>query len=175
MKNSDLITEFLDKTVIDSLSLLLTTSDQSKILDCAKTVASQFGDDFDISTEDNVTRLILSFKKNLTLLIEKTWVEKSDIMLKEEVLIKLEKYCASIESGKWSDSFAGFSQMLSDVIYLMFGQMSRTPDFEEYALRIDPEFGIFCWYIQNLPETNDWSNEKNKAVLLIAMFFLANY
>ena len=65
--------------------------------------------------------------------------------------------------------------MLSDVIYLMFGQMSRTPDFEEYALRIDPEFGIFCWYIQNLPETNDWSNEKNKAVLLIAMFFLANY
>ena len=81
MKDSDLITEFLDKTVIDSLSLLLTTSDQSKILDCAKTVASQFGDDFDISTEDNVTRLILSFKKNLTLLIEKTWVENGLILL----------------------------------------------------------------------------------------------
>jgi hypothetical protein len=175
MNNSDLITEFLDKNVIDSLSTLLASSDSAKINECAKIVASQFGDGFDTSTEENVNRLIISFRKNLTLLIEKTWVEKSDIMLKEEVLIKLDKYCTSIESGKWTESFSGFSQMLSDVIYLMFGQMARSPDFEEYSLRIDPEFGIFCWYIQNLPESNDWSDEKSKAVLLIAMFFLANY
>jgi hypothetical protein len=57
----------------------------------------------------------------------------------------------------------------------MFGSTAKTPDFEEYALRIDPEFGIFWWYVKSLPESNDWSNEKNKAVMLIAMFFLANY
>lgn len=172
---NDLINDFIEKSVIDSLAALLASSDSAKIAESAVVVASQFGSGFDISSDESVKKLINSFKKNLTLLIQKTWVDHSDISLKEEILVKLEKYCASIESGKWSEVFTEFTKILNDVIYLMFGATSKTPDFEEYALRIDPEFGIFWWYVKSLPESNDWSNEKNKAVMLIAMFFLANY
>ena len=172
---NDLIKDFIEKNAIDSLESLLATSDTAEIQKSAGVVASQFGAGFDISTDESVKKLINSFKKNLTLLIQKTWVDSADIMLKEEILVKLEKYCASIEDDKWAEVFAAFIKILSDVIYLMFGSMAKTPDFAEYALRIDPEFGIFWWYVKSLPATNDWSNEKNKAVMLIAMFFLANY
>ncbi|MBR1721463.1 MAG: hypothetical protein IJ727_03090 [Treponema sp.] len=172
---NDLIKDFISKDAIDSLDILISSSDSSEISKSAVVVASQFGSGFDISQEDSVKKLITSFKKNLTLLIQKTWVDQSDISLKEEILVMLEKYCVSIEKDKWAEVFASFTKILGDVIYLMFGSMSKSEDFGEYALRIDPEFGIFWWYVKSLPATNDWSNEKNKAVMLIAMFFLANY
>ena len=172
---NNLISDFIEKNAIDALETLLASSDSAEIAKSAPMVASQFGSGFDISSDENVKKLITSFKKNLTLLIQKTWVDHSDISLKEEILVKLEKYCASIEEDKWADVFASFTKILDEVIYLMFGSMAKTPDFAEYALRIDPEFGIFWWYVKSLPATNDWSNEKNKAVMLIAMFFLANY
>ncbi|MBR1403193.1 MAG: hypothetical protein IJ558_03360 [Treponema sp.] len=172
---NNLISDFIEKNAIDALETLLASSDSAEIAKSAPVVASQFGSGFDISSDENVKKLITSFKKNLTLLIQKTWVDHSDISLKEEILVKLEKYCASIEENKWADVFASFTKILDEVIYLMFGSMAKTPDFAEYALRIDPEFGIFWWYVKSLPATNDWSNEKNKAVMLIAMFFLANY
>ena len=172
---NDLIRDFIEKNVIDSLNNLIETSDFGEISKSATVVAGQFGSGFDISTEESVKKLINSFKKNLTLLIQKTWVDHSDISLKEEILVKLEKYCASIEDDKWAEVFSSFIKILDDVIYLMFGANAKNSDFAEYALRIDPEFGIFWWYVKSLPVKNDWSNEKNKVVMLIAMFFLANY
>ncbi|MCR4821389.1 MAG: hypothetical protein K5873_00770 [Treponema sp.] len=172
---NNLITDFIEKNVIDSLDILLKSSDCEEISRCAAVVASQFGSGFDISTEESVKKLTTSFKKNLTLLIQKTWVDQSDISLKEEILVKLDKYCDSVEGNAWAQVFPAFTSIVNDVIYLMFGSLSKTADFAEYALRIDPEFGIFWWYVNSLPATNDWSDEKNKAVMLIAMFFLANY
>ncbi|MBQ0051148.1 MAG: hypothetical protein KBT11_03685, partial [Treponema sp.] len=172
---SDLINEFIEKPVADSIVTLLSTSDSAEITKCAGILASQFGTGFDISTQENAIKLVQSFKKNLTLLIQKTWVEQSDIMLKEEIIVKLEKICNAVSEGKWAENFVPFIQILNSVISLMFGPISKTAEFDEYALRIDPEFGVFCWYVKNLPASNDWSNEKNMAVILIAMFFLANY
>ena len=57
----------------------------------------------------------------------------------------------------------------------MFGTQSKSKDFDEYALRIDPEFGIFWWYIKSLPQDADWTEEKTRTALLLAMYFLANY
>ena len=172
---NDLIKDFIEKNVIDSLKTLLASSDSGEIQKAASVVASQFGSGFDISSGESVKKLITSFNKNLTLLIQKTWVDSADVSLKEEILVKLDKYCASVEAGNWSEVYASFTAIVNDVIYLMFGEMAKSEDFSEYALRIDPEFGIFWWYVNNLPATNDWPNEKNKAVMLIAMFFLANY
>ena len=172
---NDLITDFIEKNTIDSLNTLIASKDSEEIAKSAGTVAELFGSGFNISSDESVKKLINSFKKNLTLLIQKTWVDSADISLKEEILVMLEKYCATVEKDKWSEVFASFTKILDDVIYLMFGSTAKTPDFEKYALRIDPEFGIFWWYVKSLPESNDWSNEKNKAVMLIAMFFLANY
>jgi len=172
---NDVIKEYIEKNVIDSMALLISSSDEAQVDSSAKLVASQFGSGYNVSSEEDAIKLLNSFKKNVTLLIEKTWVDQSDIMLKEEILAKLEKYYASVTENKWSASFKAFIEILNDVIYLMFGSMAKTPDFAGYALRIDPEFGIFWWYVQSLPAENNWSNEKNKTVMLIAMFFLANY
>ena len=101
---NDLIKDFIEKNVIDSLQTLLATNDEGEIRKTASVVASQFGSGFDISTSESVQKLIISFKKNLTLLIQKTWVDSADISLKEEILVKLEKYCASIEEGEWSET-----------------------------------------------------------------------
>lgn len=175
MANSDLINEFIEKNVADSLATLLASTDNAEILKCAGVIAGQFGSGFEISTTESSAKLVQSFKKNLTLLIQKTWVEQSDIMLKEEIIVRLEKLCNGVSENKWAENFLPFTQIISSVISLLFGSISKTPEFDEYALRIDPEFGVFCWYVKNLPASNDWSNEKNRAVILIAMFFLANY
>lgn len=175
MKNSDLIKEFIDKKVIDALDLLLSSDNINEITESSKIIASQFGNDFEQYSSGGDSRLIQSFKKNLSLLIQKTWIEESDAMQKESVLVRLEKFCALAEQNKWAEGFASFKQILNSVIYLMFGTICKTSEFEEYSLRIDPEFGIFCWYVRNLPDINSWSNEKNRAVLMIAMYFLANY
>ena len=172
---NDLIKNFIEKNTIDSLETLLTSSDSSQIQKASVVVASQFGNGFNISSDESVKKLINSFKKNLTLLIQKTWVDSADVSLKEEILVKLEKYCTSVATDNWSDVYTSFAAIVNDVIYLMFGEMTKSDDFGEYALRIDPEFGIFWWYVKSLPAKNDWPNEKNKAVMLIAMFFLANY
>lgn len=174
MENSNLIKEFVGKEVVEALDMLLSTDDINEISKSESIIASQFGPDFSQISSDSA-HFIKSFKKNLTLLIQKTWVEQSDAMQKESVLVRLDKFCALAEQDKWADGFASFKQILNSVIYLMFGAICKTPEFEEYSLRIDPEFGIFCWYVKSLPDINNWSNEKNKAILMIAMYFLSNY
>ncbi|MBQ2552814.1 MAG: hypothetical protein II563_08225, partial [Treponema sp.] len=64
---------------------------------------------------------------------------------------------------------------VDNVVYLMFGAQTKSKDFENYALRIDPEFGIFWWYIKSLPKTQEWNKGKTSVTILLGMYFLANY
>ena len=178
MSKTELISEFVSKDVIDALDQLIASTSEGEIKNCAIKVSTAFEGDTSfepIIAGPEEAKLLASFKKNLTLLIQKTWVEKNDEAVKEQVLYTLEQFCAYIEDHKYADEYKRFGQILSYVVYLMFGPSSKEPSFEEYALRIDPEFGIFWWYIQNLPENVDWSNEKCRAVILLGMYFLANY
>lgn len=173
---ADLISEFLEKSVIESLSVLLSSKKEEEIIASASNVARAFGSgDYRLSSVEDEKKLLSSFRNNLSLLVEKTWVEKRDVSIKEEVLYKLDQYCLAVEKNEWAKSYKVFIKILTDLVYLMFGNQSKTEDFEEYALRIDPEFGIFCWYVKNLPENNDWSDSKSRAIQSVAMFFLANY
>ncbi len=173
---TNFINNFLEKNAIDSLSTLLTSSDENELTKSSAVIAKSFGTDtqFD-SASENETKLLTSFKKNLTLLIQKTWVEEFDISLKEQVLYKLDQYVTAAEEKKWNSSYNTFIQIIDDVTYLMFGTQSKSDEFTNYALRIDPEFGIFCWFVKSLPAKNDWSEEKNRIVQLLGIFFLANF
>lgn len=179
MNGSNLIKEFVEDDVTSAMDILLSSDESDKIISSAVTISKAFGTDSSfadiISSEDGEAKLISSYKKNLTLLVQKTWVEKSDEAVKEQVVYQLDNFCTAMEQKKYTDEYKPFGQTLSDVVYLMFGNQSRTKEFEEYALRIDPEFGIFWWYVTSLPDSNSWSNEKCRIVLLLGMFFLANY
>ncbi len=179
MTNTDLISEFVGPEIIEAVKKLIDASDSAAITENAVVVSSIFGSESNfkavLAGGEEEQKLIPSFKKNLTLLIQKTWVEKTDEAVKEQVLYNLEQFCAYIEDGKYADEYARYGKILTDVVYLMFGSQSKEPAFEEYALRIDPEFGIFWWYILNLPENADFSNEKCRAIILLGMYFLSNY
>ena len=164
--------------IISAVEKIKDVADVQEVNSLAVTISRLFNAEkifAEILAGSDDSKLISSFKKNLTLLIQKTWVEKDDETVKEQVLYNLEQFCAYIEAGKYADEYSRFGHILSDVVYLMFGPTSKEPIFEEYSLRIDPEFGVFWWYIQNLPEKANFSEQKSRALLLLGMYFLANY
>lgn len=179
-EKNNLIEEFVDKKTIQSLSALVDTSDENSAVKNAVQLADVFGlgSGFKKIIEnksDEESKLISSFNNNLVLLIQKTWVEKSDEELKAQVLYLLEEFRKQIGKGKYKASYASFISIVNDVVYLMFGNQSKSKDFDEYALRIDPEFGMFWWYFKSLPQDADWADGKTRTALLLAMYFLANY
>jgi hypothetical protein len=125
-------------------------------------------------------KLLAGFQNNLNLLIEKTWIEKADEALKEQVLYRLKLYCSRLADRRYLDSQHDFMEVLNDTVYLLFGAQSKKPDFAEYAMRIDPEFGIFWQYIRILSTHTQTAllpeqGEKCRVLLLLGMFFLENY
>lgn len=178
-KESKIISQCVDASVTTAISTVLTGTNAKQTLKAADTIAKEFGASnalFEKETADFEEKLISSFQKNLSLLIQKTWVEEADADLKDQVLYKLAEYSKVISKGKWANAYTEFLQIISDVVYLMFGAMTKTEDFIEYALRIDPEFGIFWYYIKSLPtEGADMDNDKSRVVMLLGMYFLANY
>lgn len=171
-KQSEILSEFLDSTTIESLSEFLDKTENYET--AADIIAAAFGSgkDFSKMNDDSVSKLLSSFKNNLTLLVQKTWVEQSDISRKDQLLYQLGIF---LENQVWKDNYELFLQLINNAVYLMFGQNQETPDFAEYSLRIDPEFGIFWWYISNLPPKADWSEEKCRLAMMLGMYFLANY
>ncbi len=172
VKQSEFLEEFLDSDTINALSKFLDSKEEYE--SSADMIALAFGakKEFTKISDEEVSKLETSFKNNLTLLIQKTWVEKSDIALKDKLLYQLNLF---LEKDGWKDNYSLFLQLINDAVFLMFGQKPDTPDFADYSLRIDPEFGIFWWYISNLPSKPSWSESKCRAAMLVGMFFLANY
>lgn len=174
MLNNEFISEFLDSDTIAALPSFISSKDNFK--ESADKIACAFGSKpgFSSMIDEDVKKLSISFKNNLTLLIQKTWVEKSDIALKDKVLLQLNKILKD-ENSSWISIYPLFLEIINQSVYLMFGQPTNTPEFSEYAIRIDPEFGIFWWYISSLPTQIDWNEEKCRIAIMLGMYFLANY
>ena len=168
-KVKSLIEEFVDSKTVNAVLSFAQSDDNST--ETINSIAAMFGYSGSFESEDE-HKLVQSFKNNLKLLIEKTWVEKSDIALKEQILFQLEKFC---NESDWTKNFSEFLTILNEAVYLMFGQQTKPGDFGEYSLRIDPGFGIFWWYVKSLPATAEWPVEKCRNAVLLGMYFLANY
>jgi len=169
----EFISEFLDSDTVAALPAFISKNED--FTSSANKIACAFGasSDFSAMNDESINKLVTSFKHNLTLLIQKTWVEKSDIALKDKLLIQLDKFLN--EDSGWINNYTLFLEIINQAVYLMFGQSTDSPDFAQYTIRIDPEFGIFWWYISSLPASTDWSEDKCKIAMLIGMYFLANY
>ncbi|MFA6857081.1 MAG: hypothetical protein WCR31_07730 [Treponema sp.] len=172
-----LVEEFIDKKTIKALTTFIESNNETDFSVAADIIAEAFGSDAETFSKESAAddkKLLVSFKNNLTLLIQKTWVEKTDIELKEQVLYQLEQFRTD-GRATWKSSYKAFLKILYNAVYLMFGQQVETEDFCEYALRIDPEFGIFWWYVKSLPQNVEWAEEKCRDAILLGMYFLANY
>ena len=132
----------------------------------------------DLFTEDE-KHLINSFMKNVQLLVQKTWVEKSDEEYKEETLYRIDNLCMKLIKSCtleiYKTEYNNFFDILYNVISLLFGDLIHSESFLEYAFRIDPDFGFFWYYIDSVSKIENIFKEKARLSVLLAMFFLANF
>ena len=125
--------------------------------------------------------LLLSFQNNLDLLIQKTWVEKADVIRKENLLDELPGFIAEIEEADYSKALENFGAILEELAWLFFGAQSKKEDFTEYTFRIDGQIGLFWWYGNQLCNKGiqEWVKRTNKevlkAILLLGICYLTNF
>jgi len=129
---------------------------------------------------EEMRKFLGHFQNNLDLLIQKTWVEKTDESRKERLLDKVPPFMALIMQGDFRQALEEFGAILEELAYLLFGEQSEGDDFSEYTFRIDIEMGLFWWYGSQLgglkvdagTATDD---EFLWALLLIGICYLTNF
>ena len=182
--NEDDISQVISKDTIEAMDTFVQASDMGVLNSAAVVVAKEFGDSGlfqeliqkDSSAKDEKeTKFLSSFHKNLNLLVQKTWIEKADETLKEQAVVRIDNFCDVFAQKKYNNCYSDFLSLLYDVVYLMFGIQTKKDGFLEYAMRIDPEFGIFWWYICSLPADAPDNEEKTRLFLILGMTFLTNY
>ena len=95
-------------------------------------------------------RLLRVFRENVELLVHKTWVEKSEEKPKARLLEDLLAFEREFREGAVSPAFKRFVALANSIASLLFGHQSKAEDFLAYCFRIDPKFGLFFWYVNEL-------------------------
>ena len=123
--------------------------------------------------------LIRSFEKNVQLLVEKMWVEKSNEDVKDDILYRLRCFCEAMRQTEEPVDYVGLIPeclgVLHDVVLLLFGDQIDSGSFLEYAVRIDPDFGLFWYYLESLRAQVPLSTEKARLAIFLGVYFLANF
>ena len=183
-ENDVSIPQSIKKAALESLPAFVQSEDPAAMHEYALQIAEAFGAEpdfaalFEEKTEHRNMReksTVQSFRKNIELLVQKTWVEKADEAMKEEVLAAIDVLCENLAEQKYCRVLQDLLPVLKDVVYLLFGQASKEAGFLEYAVRVDPDFGFFCFYINSLHSAKDWPAEKCRAAVLLGLCFLANF
>lgn len=182
--NDELVPQTIKDAAFSGLPKFIGSDNAKDVTSAALQIARALGnEDFFEYTENcdphTEKKLIKSFMKNIQLLVQKTWVEKNDEEFKEETLYRINVLCKKLlePDGEniFKENFSECFSILHDVILLLFGGMVKTGDFLEYALRIEPDFGFFWYYVESVSKINTIPEEKARCSVLLAMFFLANF
>ena len=104
------------------------------------------------------------FQNNLDLLIQKTWVEKSDENRKQKLQTRIPGFIKEIEAENYQRALVEFGGVLDELAYLFFGTQSNKEDFIEYALRIDTQMGLFWWYGSQIGKIQSPGEKSNKGI-----------
>ena len=121
------------------------------------------------------------FQYNLDLLIQKTWVDKSEEKRKGKLRDEIPSLMATLENWDLFAAIEEFAAILNELAYLFFGAQSEKEDFTEYTFRIDAQMGLFWWYSGRMvlfKELYDNSGHDDKvlwAVLLLGLCYLTNF
>ena len=133
-------------------------------------------------TSDELRTFLTHFQNNLDLLVQKTWVEKSDENRKGKLQDKIPLFMDSLEKGDLLKSVEEFDLILKELAYLFFGVQSSKEDFTEYTFRIDAQMGLFWWYGSRLAMLKDLKDKNGNpddkilwAVLLLGLCYLTNF
>jgi hypothetical protein len=131
----------------------------------------------DLKQDAEIEKFFHSFQNNLSLLIQKTWVEKTDEDRKERLLDRIPALMTLIKNAGYAGALKEFGEILEELAWLLFGAQSRKDDFIEYTIRIDPQIGLFWWYGGQISrvyaELTD--NSVIRLLLLLGLCYLASF
>ena len=179
--------EQIHKAAVEYLPAFLSAEDAEALAAQAQRIARAFDAEGSFEqvftgaepvTRDAQIHLIRSFEKNVRLLVDKMWVEKTDEYVKEDVLYRLGCFCESMQEKNPVDYVGLLPEciaVLHDVVLLLFGRQIDSGEFLEYAIRIDPDFGLFWYYLECLTAQPKLSAEKARLAIFIGIYFLANF
>ncbi|MCR4790163.1 MAG: hypothetical protein K5839_03685 [Treponemataceae bacterium] len=179
----DKYSEFIEPDLYSSFKAFLAAEDKAELEATALKIGSYFGSPMkkllSESSEERTQaaeKLVKSFYNNIKLLVQKTWVEKPDETVKEQIVTKLDSICEELKKENYTEEYSDIIAILDEAVILMFGDNSTTKEeFAEYALRIDPDFGAFWCFLQCLPAKAEWQSDKIRLALLLEISFIANY
>jgi hypothetical protein len=132
------------------------------------------------ASDEEMRSFLCHFQNNLDLLIQKTWVEKTDEERKERLQDELPGLVTVIRQGNFQQALETFSGILEELAYLLFGAQSAQDDFTEYTFRIDTQMGLFWWYGGRLGALREAGGSAADdgvfwALLLIGICYLTNF
>jgi hypothetical protein len=161
---------------------------QSPDLKSAAAFAKSLGIEADyqrlLALDKNSEELLIfleHFQNNLDLLIQKTWMEKSEERRKEHLQDKIPVFMNSIKTGDLFKAIDEFALILEELAFLFFGLQSSKSDFTEYTFRIDAQMGLFWWYgsrLNKLKELDGKISRDDKilwVILLLGLCYLTNF
>ncbi len=126
------------------------------------------------SCKDTEQRLLGHFTNNVELLIQKTWIEKSDEDLREQLLDHLPSMVEASKTGNYAQAFEVLPAFSRDLAQLLFGMDSKKSDFIEYVGRIDPLLGLFWLYSSMVSECAGRADDScARHLLFVAIGYLA--
>jgi hypothetical protein len=128
-----------------------------------------------INSPAELASFFAHFKKNFSLLIAKTWVERADEIRKETLQSRLPGFYAKIEKEDYAGALKDFSVILEELAYLFFGEQSKREDFTEYAFRVDSQIGLFWWYGSRLSRISKDDPALLRAILILGICYLAGF
>ena len=180
---SDVVTRAIDVFI----PTFLKSSERQEVLNSAKGIAEAFeiSSCFDSILSDENRGLerdvIKSFNKNVHLLIDKTWVEHTEELFKMETARSLDKmtdlFVTFLTEKKeiYRPNFEAFCTISSDIVYLLFGKEAKLDSLVEYVMRMEPRFGLFCYYLSQIKQMKKLDEHKGRLAILLAIVFLAEF
>jgi hypothetical protein len=125
-----------------------------------------------------IDRLLRIFRENVELLVHKTWVEKTEEKPKERLLEDLQTFEREFRDGAVPTAFKRFVALANSLASLLFGHQSKAEDFLAYCFRIDPKFGLFFWYIDELEKQareGSYPDDLFTAEILVGVYVLSSF
>ena len=104
-ETDDTMPVVIKKAYTEVLPRFIAVTDDSLLSHIVVELASAFGDAGEFSSivgekkaerNDSEKKLVTSFQKNIELLVQKTWVEKADETMKDEVLFRINALCENL-------------------------------------------------------------------------------
>ncbi len=180
----------IQNAAVEHLPCFITSNDvvlcRTHALSIAKAFSAEghferlFHEEDEGTVESYQKKLTHSFERNVCRLVEKTWVEESDEERKADTLYHLKQFCRSMELASdeidYTILLPDCIAMLRDVVVLLFGEQVNTePErFLAYALRVDPDFGLFWHYLESICMSPPFPQEKARLAIFLGMYFLAH-